>query len=302
MLRRIVDISTEGLFLNHRRGFLVISEGNEEIGFVPLEDISVLVLSAQGITMTKDVYVTLVEQGSVVILCGTKYSPISVITPLSGNYEFTGKLKKQIAASQPLNKRIWQSIIKSKIINQSLLLQKQGLLLQSKLLKNLSEQVLSGDTSNREAYAAREYWSCLFGESFFRNQNGEDNINSFLNYGYAVLRGLVSRAVCAAGLHPSLGIFHHNELDNMCLVDDLMEPFRVIIDSMVLDYISPESKNEMPEWKKNVIQQLPEYKVRFRNETTKLSIAMEHYSNSLSLSYEKKENQLCIPEVFPKMN
>lgn len=300
MLRRIVDISTEGLFLNHRRGFLVISKEKEEIGTVPLDDISVLMLTAQGITVTKDVYVSLIEQGSVVVICGTKYNPISVVTPLFGNYEFSGKLKKQIAASEPLKKRIWQSIIKSKILNQALLLQEIGLLSKSILLKNMCNQVQSGDSTNREAYAAREYWNGLFGEKFLRNQDGEDAVNSYLNYGYAVLRGLIARYVCASGLLPSLGIFHHNEQDNMCLVDDLMEPFRIIIDMFVLKYNRKHPETDMINWKKTVIQELPEYKVRFKDEVTKLSVAIEQYCNSLCQSYESKENRLCIPEIFPK--
>lgn len=300
MLRKVVDISTEGLFLNHRRGFLLITQSSEEKGSVPIEDIAVLVLSAQGMTITKDVFATLINQGSVIVLCGEKYSPISVITPLAGNYEFTGKLKTQIAVSQPLKKRIWQSIIKEKILNQSVVLRKIGMLSQSLLLKNVSNQVLSGDTTNREAFAAREYWCCIFGNDFIRNQDGEDAVNSYLNYGYAVLRGLVARAVCASGLHPSLGLFHHNEQDNMCLVDDLMEPFRIIVDMLVFKFLTENQEKDVLKWKKTVIQELPEFKVKVQDETTKLSIALESYTNSLYHSYKTKENCLCIPKVFPK--
>lgn len=296
MLRKVVDISSEGLFLYHRRGFLFIEKDKLEVGRIPLDDIAVLVLSAQGVTITKDILCALIKQGSVVVLCGEKYYPETVMTPLFGNYEFTGRLITQINSSLPLKKRLWQSIIKEKIRNQAELLESLGNLSHSVLLKQLADSVLSGDTTNREAYSAREYWAVVFGKKFYRNQDGGDMFNNYLNYGYAVLRALVARSVCAAGLHPSLGLFHHNELDNMCLVDDLMEPFRVIVDWMVIRFCRKNKNDQMIEWKKTVIHNLPDIKVTINNTVSKLSIALDAYANSLHQSFVNKENCLCIPK------
>ena len=301
MLRKIVDISTDGYFLNHERGFLILNnkQSSEKLQ-IPLTDISVLVLTAKGISLTKDLIVSLINSGSVLVICGNKYTPETIITPLFGNYEFSGRLKTQISSSLPLRKRIWQSIIKEKIYNQAVLLENLGMLSDSIFIKNISLDVKSGDVSNREAYAAKKYWEVIYGKGFLRNQDGEDLLNAFLNYGYAVLRGMVARSVCSAGLHPSLGLFHHNEFDNMCLVDDLMEPFRVIIDMMVYKFYLVNKNENINDWKKLVIHQLPDYKIKIKNEVTKMSIGLDIYANSLMQSFEMKENIICIPQVFMK--
>ena len=168
MIRKVMDVSTDGLFLNQRRGFLVVSEGKNELAEVPLDDISVLVLSARGVSITKDAIMALLDRGSPVILCGKKYSPESIIIPLSGNYEFTGRLQIQINASVPLKKQLWKQIIQNKIENQALALEHLGFLEESRCLHVISKDVLSGDVTNREGYAAREYWSCVFGPGFSR--------------------------------------------------------------------------------------------------------------------------------------
>lgn len=253
-----MDVSSEGLFLNQRRGFLVVSRRNEELAEVPLDDISVLMISAQGVSLTKDAIMALVNRGSPIVLCGAKYTPESIIIPLFGNYEFTGRLQIQLGCSVPLRKQLWKTIVQAKIKNQALILKNLSHNEAARCLEVISRDVSSGDLTNREGYAAREYWSHVFGNDFSRIIDSEDGINVLLNYGYAVLRGMTARAVCSVGLHPSLGLHHKNQKNNYCLVDDLMEPFRPIVDIMVNDFMAENpDASYLSEWKKTVITRLP---------------------------------------------
>ena len=298
MIRRIMDVSTDGLFLNQNRGFLVVSKGSEELSAVPLDDIAVLVLSAKGVSITKEAIMALIERGSPIVLCGKKYSPESIIIPLFGNYEFTGRLQTQLSASLPLKKQLWKRIVQEKIMNQAAVLNAIGYQEVSMVLKVIAKEVGSGDVSNREGYAAREYWSVIFGEDFCRNLDAEEGINVLLNYGYAVLRGMTARAVCAAGLHPSIGLHHKNQKNNYCLVDDMMEPFRAVVDTMVFEFLAeyPEVA-DLKEWKRYVISKLPDIDVLTTKGKTPLIKALEYYSFSLYESFLAKENLLCIPKL-----
>lgn len=301
MIRSVMDVSTDGLFLNQRRGFLVVSEGKTELAEVPLDDISVLMLSAKGVTVTKDAMMALLERGSPIVLCGKKYSPESIIIPLFGNYEFSGRLHVQLGASLPLKKQLWKQIVQEKIRNQSVSLTLFGLNETARCLDVIAKEVVSGDSTNREGYAAREYWGCFFGKEFSREIDSEEGINVLLNYGYAVLRGMTARAVCSVGLHPSLGLHHKNQKNNYCLVDDLMEPFRPLVDVFVKEFLEEHPNvTELSEWKRYVISKLPSVDVETDRGLSPLIKALEYYAFSLYESFLEKENRLCIPTLLIK--
>ena len=229
MLNRILEITEENRYISLKRGFIVIQKGTEELGAVPLDDIAILLLTAQGVTLSKNVINAISEKGGITIFCGKNYQPQSMAIPVYSHSLFTKIIKSQINASEPLKKRIWQKIVIQKITNQSLALQfckKQN---DSIIIEKISKTVKSGDSDNREAYAARMYWKYLFGDSFKRDKDAE-GINSFLNYGYAIMRAGMARALCAHGLLPALGIHHDNNLNQFCLADDLFEIYRPIVD------------------------------------------------------------------------
>lgn len=299
MIRKIMDVSSDGFYLHHRRGFLVLEDKSSNVVDVPLDDISVLVLSSNTVSLSKDFMITLLERGTPIVICGKKYAPESIVIPMFGHYEFTGRLQIQLGASVPLKKQIWRSIVQEKITNQAIILDVYGHEETSKCLHVMVKDVTSGDSTNREGYAAREYWSCLFGESFRRDHDSEDKENTLLNYGYAVLRGIVARAVCVAGLHPSLGLHHKNQRNNYCLVDDLMEPFRPIVDYLVLEFLSqyPDSE-DLKDWKRFVISKLPNFDLSTSKGKTPLILAVEYYSFSLYESFCAKENLLCVPKLL----
>ena len=232
MLYRVLEIYEENRYLSLSRGFVVIQHGSEELGKVPLDDIGVLLISAHGVTVSKNLLNALSEKGGVTVLCGKNYIPQSMVLPIYSHYLFAKIIKKQIEASLPFKKRIWQHVVTKKIKNQAHVLKLCGKEKESALIEKIASMVKSGDPDNREAYAARMYWKALFGENFIRERN-LPGINSFLNYGYAILRASMARAVCSSGLLPSLGIHHDNNLNQFALADDFFEIYRPIVDFIV---------------------------------------------------------------------
>ncbi|MCR4715026.1 MAG: type II CRISPR-associated endonuclease Cas1 [Treponemataceae bacterium] len=251
MLNRVLEICEENRYLSLSRGFIVIQCGKEEVGKVPLDDIGVLLLSAQSVTFSKNILNALAEKGCITILCGKNYAPQSMVLPVYSHYHFAKVIKNQISASLPLKKRIWQQIVIQKIKNQALALKLCKKEESVQLIEKISTMVKSGDSENREAYAARMYWKALFGKDFTRDKD-LPGVNSFLNYGYAIMRSAMARAVCSSGLIPSLGIHHDNNLNQFALADDLFEIYRPIVDCVVFNLFSDESSELTPELKKEL--------------------------------------------------
>lgn len=241
MLNRVLEIHEENRYLSLNRGFIVIQHGSEELGRVPLDDVGVLLLSAQSVSFSKNILNALAEKGCVSILCGKNYTPQSMVLPVYSHYLFAKILKNQINSSLPFRKRIWQQVVVKKIQNQALTLRLCGK--DSGFLERIATTVKSGDSDNREAYAARLYWKSLFGKEFTRDKDLE-GVNSFLNYGYAIMRASMARAVCSSGLLPSLGIHHENHLNQFALADDLFEIYRPIVDYIVFN-LNPAEETEL---------------------------------------------------------
>lgn len=255
MLNRVLEISQENRYVSLDRGFAVIKENGTEIGSVPLDDIAVMVLSAQSVTLSKNVLNALAEKGCVTILCGKNYMPLSMVIPEYSHYLFYKILKSQINASLPLKKRIWQQIVIRKIQNQAVALRLCGKKDESVLIDAISKTVDSGDSTNKEGYAAKMYFKYLFGGEFCRDRN-EEGINSLLNYGYAVMRAAMARAVSACGLLPALGVHHENNLNQFCLVDDLFEIYRPMVDSVVFQLNLEGAVEVTPDVKKKLAKLL----------------------------------------------
>ena len=175
-----------------------------------------------------------------IVVLGSNYLPSGIFYPTNPHYLHKQKINLQIQSSKPLEKRLWQQVVKAKILNQATILS-YFTTDDEKQLFELAKKVSSGDKENLEAQAARKYWQRLFGLDFRRNFESA-GINSMLNYGYAVLRAATARAIFASGLHPAIGIHHSNQENAFCLVDDLMEPFRPIVD-FVVKKIAEENKN-----------------------------------------------------------
>jgi len=296
MIPRIVDVSENGRFISRNRGFITIKQGDEFFGEVPLDDIGVLMISAFGATCTKEALVSLAERGAVTVLCGSKGMPSALVLPVNANYETALRVRLQSLASQPLKKRLWQSIIIAKLTHQSEVLKFYGKHEKSNQISVYAKNVQSGDPQNREASGARVYWKALFGDDFSRHPDGIWP-NALLNYGYALLRACAARVICAAGLNPIFGIHHESSNNPFPLADDIMEPYRPLVDFFVKQAIESNVK-EMNASAKQTISSFLWADLQLNNETTPLYIAMERLAFSLVSSFKAKVPQIEIASLL----
>jgi CRISPR-associated protein Cas1 len=230
VVARVVEIATDGRHFSIHRGFLIVAERGEEMGRIALDDIAAVIANAHGLTYTNNALVELSGRGVPIVLCGANHMPAAIVWPVDAHHIQTGRMNDQVAASLPLKKRLWAQLVRAKISAQGAALGAIGA--PSGGFHLLSRKVRSGDPENVEAEAARRYWPLLFGTTFRRDTDA-GGINGLLNYGYAVLRAGIARAVMATGLHPSFGLMHSNRSNPMVLIDDLMEPFRPTVDREV---------------------------------------------------------------------
>jgi CRISPR-associated protein Cas1 len=207
---------------------------------LPIEDITAIILESPQITLTSALLAACHDYGITTVSCDDRHMPNGIMLPFHAHSRQTEVGHLQLTWSKPLRKRLWQSIVRQKIINQSKVL-RQFKPSAGRHLYRMARHVKSGDPGNVEARAARYYWPKLFGPKFKRH--GNDKINAALNYGYAVLRAVIARSVVSYGLLPSFGIHHDNNLNAFNLVDDLLEPFRPMADYQIRQYFDPSDTN-----------------------------------------------------------
>ncbi|MDX1968253.1 MAG: type II CRISPR-associated endonuclease Cas1 [Planctomycetaceae bacterium] len=233
MRNRIIEIAEAPARLRVERRQLVIESGDSSAR-VPLDDLAVLVVAHPQVSYTQAVLTELVSVGGAFVTCDQARFPVGLMLPLDAHSIQCDRFRKQLDLALTRKKQTWKQIIQAKITMQGLLLEEaKG---DDGGLPALLPLVRSGDPANVEARAARRYWQRLFGQDFRRDRQAEDH-NRLLNYGYSVLRAATARAIVAAGLHPSLGVHHHNRYNSFCLADDLMEPYRPIVDRAVVQLV-----------------------------------------------------------------
>lgn len=229
MINRVLEIATEGAFVSKRYGSITIVVKNSEPTVVPIDTIDSLIMH-QGASITTTCIEALSSSGAAIIFCNGKHMPSSIVLPLVGYHGQAARQRLQIEMSEPFKKRVWSYIVERKIAQQSRVVE---LTTGKRTLHRYMGPVRSGDPENKEAQAARAYWPELFGRKFLRDGH-EGPINARLNFGYAIIRSCVSRAVVACGLLPSLSVHHSDARNAFALVDDIMEPYRPAIDLQVL--------------------------------------------------------------------
>jgi CRISPR-associated protein Cas1 len=293
---RILDFSVEPASLSMRIGLLVIERKDKPELTIPFSDIGVIMTSHPQVHYTNAVLAGLASAGGAFIVCNEKYLPVGMLLPLVGHSTQAERFACQANASAPVCKQLWKQIISAKVKAQGNLLKEihgkdMGLI-------NLSKRVRSGDTDNIEGQASRRYWPALFGDKSFKRNRASQDQNRFLNYGYTVLRAIVARSICAAGLHPSLGIHHHNRYDAFCLADDLMEPFRPIVDKAVVKIVNDKGK-DVPldkDIKAELIGALTE-KFNLDGEQRTLFDILSRTSASIAQVFEGNAKELVLPEI-----
>lgn len=294
MVGRIVEIADDRRHLFMSRGFMVVrdTEGErKELGQIPLDDIAAVIANAHGISYTNNLLVALAERGAPFVLCGANHNVVGMLFTLDGHHVQSKRIEAQIAASQPMIKRLWAAIVKAKIEQQAAALEAAGA--PAIPLSALVSKVRSGDPENIEGQAARRYWGLLFGTDFRRDQEG-GGINGLLNYGYTILRSATARAVVAAGLHPSIGLHHSNDANAMRLVDDLMEPFRPVVDLKVWQLNRAGEGHVTPETKRTLVHVLYD-DLPTNIGVTPVMVCMQRLATSLAQVFLEERNKLDLP-------
>jgi CRISPR-associated protein Cas1 len=296
MTDRVLDISEEPARLSVRYGQLVIDLDARPETTVPLIDLAVLVVSHPRASYTNAVLAELTAAGGAFVACDSRHQPAAMLLPLAGHFLQTQRFATQAAAPLPVRKRLWQQIVRAKIRAQGRLLKElRGV---DRGIPMLEKRVKSGDPENVEAQASRRYWTTLFNNPDFRRDRDAEDQNRFLNYGYAILRAIVARAICAAGLHPSLGLHHHNQYDTFCLADDLMEPFRPIVDGAIARLVEERGADAaMNHDTKKVILQSLTGRFNFEGESRTLFDIITRVASSLAAVFMGERNDLLLPEI-----
>ena len=265
---------------------------------IPIEDIGIVVLDNKRITITHGVLEALLENNCAVITCDDSHLPIGMHLPLVGNSTQTERMRFQIEASLPLKKQMWQQTIMAKIENQAMVLKQMRGTEVRNMLKWASE-VKSGDSENMEARAAVYYWQNAFPmfENFTRSREGETP-NNLLNYGYAILRAIVARALVSSGLLTTLGIHHRNKYNAFCLADDIMEPYRPYVDRLVMQICERyDDTVELTKELKAELLQIPVLDVMINNKRSPLMVAVSSTTASLQRCYAGEIRKIIYPTI-----
>ena len=304
MIKRTLEISREPAHLAVRNEQLLLKRDGQVVGSVPCEDIGLVMVDHPQTTYTHSALTRLAESDAAVVICGRNHLPTAMLLPLADHTEVVWRLRDQLNASRPLCKQLWKQIVVAKVRAQAENLLPDGPP-QRKLLA-LAKEVRSGDPKNIEAQAARVYWAHwlesddprqLDTEPFRRDPQGT-GLNGFLNYGYAVVRASVARAIVAAGLQPSLGIHHRNRSNAYCLADDLVEPFRPLVDDRVREMYR-QGYEELNQPAKAELLDILTQPMKLGEQTGPLMVMLHRLVASLTRCYAGEQKQLEIPVCCP---
>ena len=266
---------------------------------IPIEDIGVVVLDNKEITITQALIAALLDNKVALITCDDKRMPTGLLLPLHGNTVFNERFRNQLDSSLPLRKQLWQQTVQRKIENQASVLEMYSNVSNKPLLV-MARSVKSGDSDNLEAQAAAYYWKNVFADipGFVRGREGESP-NHLLNYGYAILRAVVARALVVSGLLPVMGIHHHNRYNAYCLADDIMEPYRPFVDKLIVEMrqkmIIPD---DLTTDIKRELLAIPVLDVKIEGKRSPLMVAVAQTTASLAKCYNGEIRKIAYP-VFP---
>jgi CRISPR-associated protein Cas1 len=293
---QILDFSSKAAQLSVELGRLRVEIEGQVHHFLP-DQLQSVVISAQGTTFTQAAAACLAKAGVAMVCCDEKHTPVGILQPLDQNTTTAERIALQAELSLPLKKRLWQQLIQAKLNAQGQVLRLAGK--NDAGLLAMATEVRSGDPDNLEGQGARRYWQRLFEHGGFRRVPGGESPapNSALNYGYAVLRSMTVRGICAAGLHPAFGLHHHNRYDSFRLASDLMEPYRPLIDLQVWRMGGAELKTLKPADKRKLIEAL-QGSVKTTKQRYQLPELVQRLCESLAQVILGNKRKLWIPGLL----
>ena len=295
MLKRTILIGRKA-DIRVRYGQLIINFEDDERS-VPIEDLGFLVIENRQSYISMPAISELVANNVAVIFCDERHMPSAMLLNLNAHHLQQQIFQAQIKASEPLKKNLWKQTVKKKILNQAQLLERRNITKHP--LRGFAAKVASGDTTNREGAAARFYWQNLLGRPFNRERFGEFP-NAFLNYGYAILRAAVARALAGSGLLNTLGIHHRNQYNSFALADDIMEPFRPIVDEQVLMIMEkyPGQEELTKDIKRELLGILTRTVYRPNGEKSPLMVDLSRTAASLQQCFTGQKKKIYYPDLW----
>ncbi len=272
--------------------------GIEDEHAIPIEDIGIVVADHQQVTFTHTVITSLQENNAVIIWCGLNHLPLAMTLPLMANDTYSQKLKYQIEASEPLKKQLWKQTITAKIQNQANLLRILGY--KTLHLDKMIPRISSGDTENYEGQAAAIYWNQILDKYNVTRGRHEGGPNALFNYGYAILRAVIARNLVGSGCLPVLGIHHTNKYNSYCLADDIMEPYRPIVDKYILDYLKDKSEinDELTIVDKAHLLKIPVIDICIQGKDSPLMVGAQRTTASLVKCYQGTARKILYPDLL----
>lgn len=301
MIKRTLCFSHPA-YLSLRNGQLVVNlekhdDEPERQVTIPIEDIGIVLLDHRQITITHGAMDALLDNNASVVSCDAQHMPVGLMLPLEGHTVQSERFQEQINASLPLRKQLWQQTVQQKILNQAALLQElHGIEVGN--MRRWAADVRSGDSTNLEGRAAAFYWSRMF-PSIPDFTRGRDGVypNALLNYGYAILRAVVARALVGSGLLPTLGIHHHNRYNAYCLADDIMEPYRPYVDRLVVQIMSKCCDVVVTTDIKRQLLSIPTLEVHIGGQRSPLMVAASQTTASLARCFAGEGRRVVYPEL-----
>lgn len=295
VIKRTVEISREAAHLTVKHRQLLVKRDGETVGKIPCEDIGVVLVDHPGATYSHAALASLAESDAALVVCGRNHLPSAVLLPLTDHSQVVWRINEQLSASKPLQKQLWKQLVQAKIRAQAHNLDRSQPA-RSKLL-DMARQVRSGDPNNMEAQAARVYWNNYLPDEVFRRDTNGAGLNSLLNYGYAVMRAAVARALVAAGLMPAIGLKHSNRSNAFCLADDLIEPLRPLVDDRARELFREGYIEVTPEAKARLLELLA-VPVNFADERGPLMVNLHRMASSLVKCFQGQTKKLEIPTAI----
>jgi CRISP-associated protein Cas1 len=293
MIKRTLEISGGPARLSVAHRQLVIEKSDGPTATIPIEDIGVVIVDHPAVTYTHAVFTELMEAGAAIVLCSRNHHPAGVFLPIDAHSTQTERYHHQIEASLPFKKKAWARIVRAKIARQADVIKE--IAGKDEGLSALAGRVRSGDPENLEAQAAQRYWKVLFGADFRRDRDAAGP-NRALNYGYAIIRAAIGRAIVGSGLIPSLGLHHHNRSNPFCLADDLMEPYRPFIDIKVSELTrSGHALVELDRTAKAALLSVLNETIAIGDRRTPIGLAIHQTTASLARSYETGKPDIDLP-------
>jgi CRISP-associated protein Cas1 len=299
---RIIDLAEQPVYVSVKDRLLVLEPKDGEPARVELSEVAAVLAAHYAVTFTRSALAELANAGAIVVICDQRSMPVSMCLPIASFHAPARRLAAQVqaASKKPLGKRLWQSIVRAKVNAQAALLQRRNL--KNHDLINLAAECKSGDPTNIEAQASRIYWQRLFGPEFRRITDPDltpFDENRYLNYGYAVLRAIVCRSICGVGLHPGIGIHHHHRNNPFPLADDLMEPFRPLVDELALQLREKIGRSgPMDRAAKEFLLTVIRQRVVMADESRGLCDALARIAGRLAAVYEGDETDISLPELW----